>query len=46
MTYINRLEQLNDERNLKSKDIAKYLQVHESTYSEWEHDKISIQLKE
>ena len=41
----NRLEQLKDERNLKSKDVAKYLQVYESTYSEWEHSKIPIPTK-
>lgn len=38
----NRLEELKEEKDLKSKDIANYLNVAESTYSEWEHNKISI----
>ena len=38
----NRLESLKDERDLKSKDVANYLNVNESTYSEWEHNKIPI----
>jgi len=38
----NRLENLKEERDLKSKDVAKYLNVNESTYSEWEHNKIPI----
>lgn len=41
----NRLEQLKDERNLKSKEVAQYLKVYESTYSEWEHSKIPIPTK-
>lgn len=38
----NRLEDLREEKNLKSKDMAKILNVNPSTYSEWEHNKISI----
>ena len=38
----NRLEELKEEKNLKSKDVAKYLKVYESTYSEWEHNKIPL----
>lgn len=38
----NRLEELKDKLELKSKDVAKYLNVAESTYSEWEHNKIPI----
>lgn len=38
----NRLEILKEEMYLKSKDIAKILNVAESTYSEWEHNKIPI----
>lgn len=38
----NKLEELKDEKNLKSKEVAQYLNVNESTYSEWEHNKISI----
>ena len=40
--YENRLEELKEEFNYKSKDIAKYLKVNKSTYSEWEHNKIPI----
>ena len=38
----NRLDGLKEERDLKSRDIAKHLKVNESTYSEWEHNKIPI----
>lgn len=38
----NCLDLLKDERDLKSKDIAKYIGVDKSTYSEWEHSKIPI----
>lgn len=38
----NRLESLKEEKDLKSKDVAKYLKVNESTYSEWENNKIPI----
>ncbi len=41
----NRLEDLKEELNLKSKDIAKLLNVNESTYSEWENNKIPIPTK-
>ena len=43
--FENKLEELKEEKNLKSKDISKYLHVHESTYSEWEHSKIPIPTK-
>ena len=38
----NCLDLLKDERDLKSKDITKYIRVDKSTYSEWEHSKIPI----
>ena len=41
----NRLEELREENNLKSKNIAKHLDVHESKYSEWENNKIPIPTK-
>lgn len=41
----NRLECLKEELELKSKDIAELLKVNESTYSEWEHNKIPIPTK-
>jgi DNA-binding XRE family transcriptional regulator len=31
----NRLDGLKEERDLKSRDIAKHLKVNESTYSGW-----------
>ena len=40
--FDNRLESLKEEKEFKSKDVAKYLKVAESTYSEWEHNKIPI----
>lgn len=41
----NRLEDLRQELDLKSKDIAQILNVNKSTYSEWEHNKIPIPTK-
>ena len=38
----NRLEELKDELELKSKDVADHLNVAKSTYSEWENNKIPI----
>lgn len=40
-----RLIDLKEERNLLSKDIAKFLGVGESVYSEWENNKLSIPTK-
>ncbi len=41
----NKLEDLKEENNLKSKNIAKILSINESKYSEWERDKASIPTK-
>lgn len=41
----NRLEILKNEMNLKSKEIAKLLNVSESTYCKWDHNKISVPAK-
>jgi len=41
----NRLEELRELNNLKAKEIAKKLGIAESAYSEWEHNKITIQTK-
>ncbi len=43
MTY--RLEDLRDERDLLKKDVAKYIGVVESVYSEWENEKLFIPTK-
>ncbi len=40
-----RLEELRENNNLKSKDITEILNVHKSTYSQWEHNKIPIPTK-
>ncbi len=40
--YKNNLEELREERNLKSKDMAEILGIAISTYSEWERNKIPI----
>lgn len=40
-----RLEDLRDERDLLKKDVAKYIGVVESVYSEWENEKLSISTK-
>ena len=38
----NKLIDLREEKNLKSKDLAEVFGVNKSTYSEWENDKIPI----
>ena len=37
-----RLEELREYSELKAKEVAKSLNIAESTYSEWEHNKIPI----
>ena len=41
----NKLIDLREEKNLKSKDLAEVFGVNKSTYSEWENDKIPIPTK-
>ena len=41
----NRLEMLREEKDLKAKDVASFLNVGESSYSEWEHNKSPIPTK-
>ena len=43
--YENKLENLRDEKDLKSMDMAKIFKVNKSTYSEWEHNKSPIPTK-
>ena len=38
----NKLEDLREEKNLLKKDMASIIGVNQSTYSEWENDKIPI----
>jgi transcriptional regulator with XRE-family HTH domain len=40
-----RLEGLRDEKDLLKKDVAKYIGVVESVYSEWENEKLTIPTK-
>lgn len=40
-----RIEELRESKDLKAKEVAKALNVAESTYSEWEHNKIPIPTK-
>lgn len=41
----NKLEDLKQEHNLKSKELAEMLSISESKYSEWEKDKVPIPTK-
>ncbi len=41
----NRLEELREEKDLKQINVAKFLNVAKSTYSEWEHNKSPIPTK-
>lgn len=34
--YMNRLRDLREDRDLKQKDLAEYLQIHQTTYSDYE----------
>ena len=43
--YKNKLEELREENNLKSKEMAEILNIAPSTYSEWERNKIPIPTK-
>ena len=40
--YQNRLRDLREDRDLKQKDLAEYLQVHQTTYSDYELERINI----
>lgn len=40
--YQNRLRDLREDRDLKQKDIADLLQVHQTTYSDYELGKLNI----
>ncbi len=38
----NRLRDLREDRDLKQKDLAEYLQVHQTTYSDYELGRLNI----
>lgn len=40
--FLNRLRDLREDRDLKQKDIAQLLQIHQTTYSDYELDKLNI----
>ncbi len=40
--YINRLRDLREDKDLKQKDLAVYLQVHQTTYSDYELGALNI----
>ena len=40
--YVNRLRDLREDRDLKQKDLAEVLQVHQTTYSDYELGRLNI----
>ena len=38
----NRLKDLREDRDLKQKELAQYLQIHQTTYSDYELGKLNI----
>lgn len=42
MMYQNRLRDLREDRDLKQKDLAQLLKVHQTTYSDYELDRLNI----
>ena len=43
--YENRLRDLREDKDLKQKDLAKVLQVHQTTYSDYELDKLNVPVR-
>ena len=39
---LNRLRDLREDKDLKQKDLAAYLQIHQTTYSDYELGKLNI----
>ena len=42
MMYQNRLRDLREDRDLKQKDLAEYLKIHQTTYSDYELNRLNI----
>ena len=42
MMYRNRLKDLREDRDLKQAALAEYLQIHQTTYSDYELEKLNI----
>ena len=40
--YQHRLRDLREDRDLKQKDIAEYLQIHQTTYSDYERGGLNV----
>ena len=40
--YMNRLRDLREDRDLKQKDLARVLQIHQTTYSDYELGRLNI----
>ena len=40
--YQNRLRDLREDRDLKQKDLAELLKIHQTTYSDYELDRLNI----
>jgi transcriptional regulator with XRE-family HTH domain len=40
--YQNRLRDLREDRDLKQKDIAELLKIHQTTYSDYERERLNI----
>ena len=40
--YQNRLRDLREDKDLKQKDLAEFLQVHQTTYSDYELSRLNI----
>ena len=42
--YQNRLRDLREDKDLKQKDLADYLTIHQTTYSDYELERVNIPL--
>ena len=40
--YQNRLRDLREDRDLKQRDLAKVLQIHQTTYSDYELERLNV----
>ena len=40
--YQNRLRDLREDKDLKQRDIARVLQIHQTTYSDYELDRLNV----
>ena len=43
--YVNRLRDLREDRDLKQKDLAELLKIHQTTYSDYELDKLNVPVR-